>query len=76
MGGGFSAEDFSSIYDGVDGAKSVPWVRPALFKPGSSQAPPSQPPPAEKIAGLLRKVMDEHLEDVKSGKGEGEIWWM
>jgi hypothetical protein len=76
MGGGFTGEDFNSIYEEVDGAKSVPWVRPAHFKPGSTQAPPTQPPPAEKIAERLRKVLDEHLEDAKAGKGEGEIWWM
>lgn len=74
MGAGYSHDDFSSIRETVAGAASVPWVRPSTAKPGAQR--PSHPPPAEEIAGRLRKTLDEHLEEIQAGKGAGEVWWM
>eukprot|EP01111_Echinosteliopsis_oligospora_P008551 TRINITY_DN2431_c0_g1_i1.p1 TRINITY_DN2431_c0_g1~~TRINITY_DN2431_c0_g1_i1.p1 ORF type:complete len:147 (+),score=52.63 TRINITY_DN2431_c0_g1_i1:28-441(+) len=77
MGGGFSNEDFKSIYDNVPGANSVPWIRPIGTKEGAGGGPPQGgPPPADEVAARLRKVLDAHLDDIKSGKGAGEVWWM
>lgn len=74
MGAGYSHDDFSSIRETVAGATSVPWVRPSTAKPGVQR--PLHPPPAEEIAGRLRKTLDEHLSEIQAGKGAGEIWWM
>lgn len=32
-------------------------------------------PPAEVVAGRARKMIDEHLEELRDGKGAGEVWW-
>ena len=74
MGGGYSHEDFTSIRETVAGAASVPWIRPANVKPGAPT--PTGPPPAEEIATRLRKALDDHLGEIKDGKGSGEVWWM
>lgn len=74
MGGGFSNDDFQSIYDSVDGAKSVAWIRPGGFKPGNSLPP--KPPSAEFVATSVRKVLDAHLVDLKDGRGAGDTWFM
>lgn len=74
MGAGYTHDDFASIRETVAGGTSVPWVRPSAAKPGAQR--PSGPPPAEEIAGRLRKTLDEHLEEIQAGKGAGEIWWM
>ncbi|KAK7913795.1 hypothetical protein PG985_011498 [Apiospora marii] len=78
MGGGFTQDDFSSVYEGVEGAKSVPWVRPAIMKPGAEDraAIAQGPPSAEDVAGRLRKLLEGHLGDLREGRGEGEVWWM
>ncbi|KAK8075869.1 hypothetical protein PG997_010532 [Apiospora hydei] len=79
MGGGFTQDDFLSVYDSVEGAKSVPWVRPAIMKPGAedSDAIARGPPPAEAVAGRIRKTLEGRLEELRAGKGfEGEVWWM
>ncbi|KAK6065522.1 hypothetical protein SCUP234_11338 [Seiridium cupressi] len=75
MGGGYSPADFAAIYDTVDGAKSMPWVRPIGTKPGGPGLP-AGPPPAEEIAGRVRRTLDEHAEEIREGKGAGEVWWM
>ena len=74
MGGGYSHEDFTSIRETVAGATSVPWVRPANVKPGAPR--PTGPPPADEIADRLRKALDDHLDEIRAGKGAGEVWWM
>ncbi|KAK7961578.1 uncharacterized protein PG986_002403 [Apiospora aurea] len=79
MGGGFTQDDFLAVYDSVEGAKSVPWVRPAIMKPGAedSDAIARGPPPAEAVAGRIRKTLEARLEELRGGKGfEGEVWWM
>ena len=78
MGGGFTHEDFLSVHDAVEGAKSVPWVRPAMMKPGAeaTAADAQGPPSAEVVAGRLRKTLEEHLGELREGKGQGKIWWM
>ncbi|KAK6860822.1 hypothetical protein PG990_011868 [Apiospora arundinis] len=78
MGGGFPQEDFLSVYDTVEGAKSVPWVRPATLKPGAEDeaAIARGPPPAEVVAGRIRKTLEERMEELRERKGQGEIWWM
>ncbi|KAI1848444.1 hypothetical protein JX265_008774 [Neoarthrinium moseri] len=75
MGGGYSPQVFSEIYDNVDGAKTVPWIRPVGTKPDGPGLP-AGPPPAEEIAGRVRKALDEHSEEIENGKGAGEVWWM
>lgn len=75
MGGGYAPADFDPIYETVDGAKSVPWIRPLGTKPGGPGLP-AGPPPAEEIARRLRKILDDHLEEIREGKGAGEVWWM
>ncbi|KAF2738938.1 hypothetical protein EJ04DRAFT_7739 [Polyplosphaeria fusca] len=74
MGGGFSNDDFHSIFDEVDGVKSVPWIRPAVMRPGGIK--PTAPYASEVVAKKVRKCLDAHAEDIKEGKGAGEIWWM
>ncbi|KAK8073143.1 hypothetical protein PG996_006491 [Apiospora saccharicola] len=78
MGGGFTQDDFASVYESVEGAKSVPWVRPAIMKPGAEDkaAIAKGPPSAEDVASRIRKLLEEHLGELREGKGEGEIWWM
>ncbi|KAH8884188.1 hypothetical protein GQ53DRAFT_880645 [Thozetella sp. PMI_491] len=76
MGGGYLSEDFSSIYDNVKGAKDVPWIRPSVRKPGATGPPPTGPPPAEVIVRQLKKVLDEHKDEIKNNEGAGQIWWM
>ncbi|RYP67241.1 hypothetical protein DL771_007330 [Monosporascus sp. 5C6A] len=74
MGAGYPHDVFTSIRDSVDGATSVPWIRPSNVKPGAERG--STPPPAEEIASKVRRTLDEHLEEIQAGKGAGEIWWM
>ncbi|RYP46600.1 hypothetical protein DL768_007222 [Monosporascus sp. mg162] len=74
MGGGYSHDVFTSIRDSVEGATSVPWIRPFNVKPGVQRG--STPPSAEEIASKVRKTLDEHLEEIQAGKGAGEVWWM
>ncbi|RYP31753.1 hypothetical protein DL767_005573 [Monosporascus sp. MG133] len=74
MGAGYPHDVFTSIRDSVDGATSVPWIRPSNAKPGAQRG--SSPPPAEEIASRLRRTLDEHLEELQTGKGAGEVWWM
>jgi hypothetical protein len=76
MGGGFSRDDFESVYESIDGAKSVPWVRPEMWRPGTQVAPPKEVPSAEFIAKRLREALDDRLDDARAGKGKEEIWWM
>ena len=71
--GGFSNEALEELMSQVDGARSVPWIRPKMMKPG--QTPSSYLPPPEVIAGRLRKALDEHHDELKAGKGEGETWY-
>lgn len=75
MGGGYTSADFDAIYESVEGAKAIPWIRPVGTKPGGPGLP-AGPPPAEEIAGRVRKTLDEHNEDLKGGRGAGEVWWM
>ncbi|RYO96343.1 hypothetical protein DL764_007479 [Monosporascus ibericus] len=74
MGAGYTHDVFTSIRDSVDGATSVPWIRPSNVKPGAQRG--STPPPAEEIASKVRKTLDEHLEEIQAGTGAGEVWWM
>ncbi|RYP65332.1 hypothetical protein DL769_006347 [Monosporascus sp. CRB-8-3] len=74
MGAGYPHDVFTSIRDSVDGATSVPWIRPSSVKPGAERG--STPPSAEEIASKVRKTLDEHLEEIQAGKGAGEVWWM
>ncbi|ETS85930.1 hypothetical protein PFICI_03955 [Pestalotiopsis fici W106-1] len=76
MGGGYSHADFAAIHNVVDGARSVPWVRPLGTKPDGPERLPAQPPSAGEIAGRVRRVLDEHLGELREGGGAGQIWWM
>lgn len=71
MGGGFTNEDQDEVSQ-VEGAKSVPWMRP---DPRHMAALGGKAPPAEVVAGRARKMIDEHLEELRDGKGAGEVWW-
>ena len=73
MGGGFTMADFEECHQG--NATSVPWFRPETTKPGYSGPPPTGPPSPDVVAGKLRKGLDAHVEDIKAGKGAGEIWY-
>jgi hypothetical protein len=75
MGGGYSHDDFLAIYDAVEGAKTVPWIRPMGTKPDGPGVPPI-PPPANEVATRVRRVVDEQAEDIRTGQGAGQIWWM
>ena len=66
-GGRFSIEDFESVYEAVEGAKSVPWTRPGGVVPKS-------PPSPEVVAKVVRNVLDAHFEELREGKGAGEVW--
>lgn len=71
MGGGFTPEEFENVR-GLEGAKSVPWLRP---DPESIKAAAGKTPPAEVVAGRVRKTLDGRVGDLKDGKGEGEVWY-
>jgi len=73
MGGGFGAADFEECHQGR--AASVPWFRPETTKPGYDGPPLTGPPSAEAVAGRMRRALDEHVEDMRAGKGEGEVWY-
>lgn len=73
VGGGFSNEVLEKLMSQVHGARSVPWIRPEMMKPGKT--PSSYLPPPEVIAGRLRKALDEHHDELKAGKGEEETWY-
>jgi len=73
QGGGFTMADFQELHQGS--ATSVPWFRPETTKPGYDGPPPTGPPSPEVVASKLRKGLDEHVEDMKAGKGAGEIWY-
>ncbi|KAJ9659133.1 hypothetical protein H2198_003275 [Neophaeococcomyces mojaviensis] len=76
MGGGFSHADFQKVLEAVPGAKDVPWLRPEATRPGGPGPPVGGgPPSAEFVAGRLRRALDEHADQVKEGKGRGEVWW-
>lgn len=75
MGGGYSAANFEAIYENVEGAKTLPWIRPVGTK-RSGPGLPAGPPPADEIARRVRKVLDEHLLDLRDRNGAGEVWWM
>ena len=78
MGGGFTQDDFVSVYEGAAGAQSVPWIRPAIMKPGAEDraAIARGPPSAEDVAGRLRTLLEAHLGELREGRGAGEVWWM
>lgn len=65
--------DYEECHQGK--AASVPWFRPKTTQPGYSGPPMTGPPPAEVVSGWLRKSLDEHIEDMKAGKGSGETWY-
>lgn len=69
MGGGFGPPDFEKV-SSVPGAKGVPWMRPDPEKvKGVTGAPP-----AEHVAGRVRRCVEEHLGEIREGRGEGEVW--
>ncbi|KAK5945172.1 hypothetical protein PMZ80_002376 [Knufia obscura] len=73
MGGGFTMADFEELHQG--NAASIPWYRPETTKPGYDGPPMTGPPSPETVASKLRKGLDEHVEDMKAGKGAGEVWY-
>lgn len=75
MGGGYSHDDFLSLYDAFEGTKTVPWIRPLGTKPGGPGLPPA-PPPATEVAARVRRVVDEHSQEIRSGAAAGQVWWM
>ncbi|KAF4470476.1 hypothetical protein FALBO_2624 [Fusarium albosuccineum] len=74
MGGGFDRDEFEAAYS-VEGAASVPWLRPLRTKPGNESMMSGEAPPAHVVASVARGAIDEHLDVVKAGKGAGEIWY-
>lgn len=72
MGGGFTNADFEEVRGQ---SSDVPWFRPLPTKPGYDGPQPQGAPPAEVVAAKFRKGIDEHLDDLKAGKGAGEIWY-
>lgn len=85
MGGGFSNADMDEMR-ALQGAEKVAWLRPVHTRPGAEGGPsggasghpsghPGGPPGAEEIAGRLRRALDEHWEELKGGRGGGEIWY-
>lgn len=73
MGGGFSPADFERVTQ-VEGARGVPWMRPDPAKMAGTGGGPSVMPSAESVAGRVRECLDGHAEELKEGRGEGEVW--
>lgn len=74
MGGGFTPPDYKEVR-ATPGAESVPWLRPFQTKPGYEGPPPKGPPSAEEVSTRFRKALDQYADELKAGKGAGEIWY-
>lgn len=71
MGGNFSDAEHEEI-GAIKGAKSVPWFRP---DPEKIKAGGGKPPTAEDVAQRSKKAINERADQIREGKGAGELYY-
>lgn len=80
MGGGFSPSDYQAAISSHPAASSVPWLRPdpvvmAAHTASAGPAGPVSAPPAHIVAARAKKCIDQHIQELREGKGAGEVWY-
>lgn len=71
MGGGFSDEDYNALKPKTN----LLWLRPVFRSPDYTGPQPTAPLPADEVAARVKEALDKYAEDIRAGKGAGEVWY-